>query len=209
MGFNVRRCRADILAQCSGAVWKSRWPSWAPVPNKPTVSVDVKQHSTQQRWHIRDHNSKLIRPLLGVSFSFFNSPRYLRQRKWNETHLNQDGFFFNPLDAPHIYMRAWTLYVASTVFLVPKPVGGQLHGDKECPFSGVTSSGRVWRKVRESDARRVHTSVRFLCFILFIILHRPLQTLQWPVQDYEPAITASVCQLACLSIIFPRNTVQY
>ena len=25
-------------------VWKSRWTSWAPVPNKPTVSVDVKQH---------------------------------------------------------------------------------------------------------------------------------------------------------------------
>ena len=24
-------------------------------------------------------------------------------------------------------------------------VGGQLHGDKECPFSGVTKSGRVWR----------------------------------------------------------------
>ena len=21
-----------------------RWPSWAPIPNKPTVSVDVKQH---------------------------------------------------------------------------------------------------------------------------------------------------------------------
>ena len=26
------------------AVWKSRWTSWAPVPNKPTVSVDIKQH---------------------------------------------------------------------------------------------------------------------------------------------------------------------
>ena len=26
----------------------TRWPSWAPVPNKPTVSVDVKQHSTNQ-----------------------------------------------------------------------------------------------------------------------------------------------------------------
>ena len=26
-------------------------------------------------------------------------------------------------------------------------VGGQLRGDKRCPFSGVTSSGRVWRKV--------------------------------------------------------------
>ena len=34
-------------------------------------------------------------------------------------------------------------------------VGGQLRGDKECPFSGVTKSGRVWRKVPESDARRV------------------------------------------------------
>ena len=31
--------------QSLGAVWKSRWPSWAPVPNKPTVSVDVKQRS--------------------------------------------------------------------------------------------------------------------------------------------------------------------
>ena len=25
-------------------MWKSRWQAWAPVPNKPTVSVDVKQH---------------------------------------------------------------------------------------------------------------------------------------------------------------------
>ena len=32
--------------QSSGAVWKSRWTSWAPVPNKPTVSVDVNQPST-------------------------------------------------------------------------------------------------------------------------------------------------------------------
>ena len=35
-------------------------------------------------------------------------------------------------------------------------VGGQLRGDKECPFSGVTKSGRVWRKVPESDARVWH-----------------------------------------------------
>ena len=34
-------------------------------------------------------------------------------------------------------------------------VGGQLRGDKECPFCGVTKSGRVWRKVPESDARSV------------------------------------------------------
>ena len=34
-------------------------------------------------------------------------------------------------------------------------VGGQLRGDKECPFSGVTKSGEVWRKVPEGDARSV------------------------------------------------------
>ena len=34
-------------------------------------------------------------------------------------------------------------------------VGGQLRGDKECHFSGVTKSGRIWRKVPESDARSV------------------------------------------------------
>ena len=34
-------------------------------------------------------------------------------------------------------------------------VGGQLRGVKECPFSGGTKSGRVWRKVPESDARSV------------------------------------------------------
>ena len=39
-------------------------------------------------------------------------------------------------------------------------VGGQLRGDKECPFSGVTKSGRVWRKVPESDARSVVSALR-------------------------------------------------
>ena len=38
-------------------------------------------------------------------------------------------------------------------------VGGQLRGDKERPFSGVTKSGRVWRKVPESDARSVLLAV--------------------------------------------------
>jgi len=30
-------------------------------------------------------------------------------------------------------------------------VGGQLHGAKECPFSDVTKSGRVWRRVPENN----------------------------------------------------------
>ena len=39
--------------QSSGAVWKSRWPSWAPVPNKHTVFVDVKQHFNNIRCQVR------------------------------------------------------------------------------------------------------------------------------------------------------------
>ena len=38
-------------------------------------------------------------------------------------------------------------------------VGGQLRGNKECPFCGVTISGRVWRKVPKSDARSVEQMV--------------------------------------------------
>ena len=45
----------------------------------------------------------------------------------------------------------------SNHWAIPDRVGGQLRGDKEYPrpFSGVTKSGRVWRKVPESDARSV------------------------------------------------------
>ena len=77
--------------------------------------------------------------------------------------------------------------VASTVLSVPKPfhsvistetfpqsdqyrnlsegadrVGGQLRGDKECPFSGVTKSGRVWRKVPENGDRSVGANMTVL-----------------------------------------------
>ena len=41
-------------------------------------------------------------------------------------------------------------------------VGGQLRGDKECPFSGVTKSGRVWRKVPENGARSVGANMTVL-----------------------------------------------
>ena len=42
------------------------------------------------------------------------------------------------------------VWVASAVILVPEPVGVN-----EYPFSGVTKSGRVWRRVQESDVRSV------------------------------------------------------
>ena len=38
-----------------------------------------------------------------------------------------------------------------------------MHGDKECPFNGVTNYGRVWRKVPEregwSSVRRIFCSL--------------------------------------------------
>ena len=48
-------------------------------------------------------------------------------------------------------------------------IGGQLRGDKECPFSGVTKSGRVWRKVPESDAQNMRVRQTSIgCFVGFI-----------------------------------------
>ena len=38
-----------LSPQSPGAVWKSRWPSWAPRPMSLMVSVDVKQHWTMHR----------------------------------------------------------------------------------------------------------------------------------------------------------------
>ena len=75
--------------------------------------------------------------------------------------MNRDGTHFLPwADAFRVYVRAWTLRCSHD--LDPNlskgsdSVGGQMRGDKDlCTFSGVTSSGRVWRKVPESDARCV------------------------------------------------------
>ena len=54
---------------------------------------------------------------------------------------------------------AWALGVLPQLYQYPNlsegvdRVAGQLRGDKECPFNGVTKSDRVWRKVPESGAR--------------------------------------------------------
>ena len=64
------------------------------------------------------------------------------------------------MDASHVYVRAGALGCFSQFSQYPNlsegagRVGGQLRGDKECPFSGVTKSGRDWRKVQESDDLR-------------------------------------------------------
>ena len=64
------------------------------------------------------------------------------------------------MDAPHVYVCAWMLgcfqsYQYPNLLEGADRVDGQLRGDKEFSFSGVTESGRVWRKVPENDARSV------------------------------------------------------
>ena len=66
------------------------------------------------------------------------------------------------MNASHLYVGAWALgCFHGLISQYPNlsegadRVGGQLRGDKECPFSGVTKCGRVWRKVPGSDARSV------------------------------------------------------
>ena len=79
------------------------------------------------------------------------------ESKWNSF------FSFLPgLDAPHVYVRALALgcfysHISTRTFrrALTASLHGQLRRDKERPSSGVTKTGRVWRKVPESDARCV------------------------------------------------------
>ena len=71
-------------------------------------------------------------------------------------------------------------------------VAGQLRGDKECPFSGVTKSGRVWRKLLESDAWSV-------------IRHLLLYTLCTSFHSEIVLISAACCQeIGCQSSHFQQ-----
>ena len=75
------------------------------------------------------------------------------------------------MDASHVYVGAMALGCfychISTRNLSEGAdrIAGQLRGDKECPFSGVTKSGRVWRKVPESGARSVDYRVTYLGYV--------------------------------------------
>ena len=73
------------------------------------------------------------------------------------------SFFFFLLFLPgvnvsHVYVRARALgcfqsYQYPNLSEGADRVSGQLRGDKQCSFCGVTKSGRVWREMPESDAR--------------------------------------------------------
>ena len=64
-------------------------------------------------------------------------------------------------DASHIHVHAWapccfhSLTSTQNFRRVLTALVDSCVEIKECPFSGVTNSGRVWRKVPESDAQSV------------------------------------------------------
>ena len=107
----------------------------------------------------------------GVSFIAANKV-YPSTNKTTLNRLNRDGTLFLTRGGCASCLRACLgarllLQLYQNLSEGADRVGGQLRGDKECPFSGVTKSGRVWRKVLESDARSVG------CFYSHISTHTP------------------------------------
>ena len=72
------------------------------------------------------------------------------------------------MDASHVYVRAWALgcfysHISTQPFRRALAASVDSCAEiKSVPaFSGVTKSGRVWRKVPESDARNVVSTQTF------------------------------------------------
>ena len=80
--------------------------------------------------------------------------------------MNRDGthFFFTPGGCASCLRACLGARLLPQSYQYPNlsegadRISGQLRGDKESPFSGVTKSGRVLRKVPENDARSVDLS---------------------------------------------------
>ena len=77
--------------------------------------------------------------------------------------------FLSPgVDASHVYVRALALgcfysHISTRTFRRALTTSLDSCAEiKECPFCGVTKSGRVWRKVPESDARSVNIALSAL-----------------------------------------------
>ena len=80
--------------------------------------------------------------------------------------------FLPGVDASHVYVRALALgcfysHISTRTFQRALTASLDSCAEiKECPFSGVTKSGRVWSKVPESDARSVLRTVTTLHFLV-------------------------------------------
>ena len=95
-------------------------------------------------------------------------PCCLHQLNKNQNHLNQDGTLFltrgGCFSCLHACLGTRLLpqsYQYPNLSEGADRVSDSFPRDKECPFSGVTKSGRVWKKVPESDARSVAVKISF------------------------------------------------
>ena len=76
--------------------------------------------------------------------------------------LNRDGTLFLPRGGCVSCLRACfgaRLFLQTNLSEGADRVAGQLRRGKECPYSGVTKSGRVWMRMPESDARSVSAAM--------------------------------------------------
>ena len=90
-------------------------------------------------------------------------------------------------------------------------VAGQLRGDKEYPFSGVTKSGRVWRKVPESDVRSVCSCIFFHKFVSRHIASSLWARCAWQSRQELSEITfaSSMCLSQSLSLTETEDTIKW
>ena len=101
----------------------------------------------------------------------YSRQQSLHQHKYNHDRLKRDGTFILTRGGCVSCLRACLGdRLLPQTYQYPKLSegadrgGGQLRGDKEYHFSGVTKSGRVWRTVPESDARSVNAH---MCVCVF------------------------------------------
>ena len=141
----------SCLRQSSGAVWKSRWPSWAPVPDKLTVSVDVKQHFNQSclRWKVvvpntcfgaytrKDWRHGRLYMMLPIAYSYGVSTT---GRRWYHYNVLQ---FLNKADSVHKYTKWHNV------------------------FEGL---GVGWRVQMSAQDRPSHIGVKIQCLLCKLIL---------------------------------------
>ena len=103
-------------------------------------------------------------------------------------------------------MFTWVLgryEVASTVLIVPKPFGGR--ANKECPFSGVTNSGRVRKegaRKRCSESLSLSVSVVsvFVCLSVSLSVSLCLSVSAVCLMSVCVSVSLSLCLSLCLSL---------
>ena len=105
----------------------------------------------------------------GVSFIAANKV-YTSTNKNTIFWIEAELFYLPGVDASHVYVRALALGCFYSQYQTFRRVLTALV-DKECPFSGVTKSGRVWRKVLENNAQNVRGRERVcVCVCVWYIL---------------------------------------